>query len=119
MASAQAPAKHPPATIGMVFECGPQGADKQVCEYLVQQIRPGVTLKSRTLDDKRNLLRDAAKVAAQLLKDGCCCVMIIWDLRPAWPDKAERPCRPSSTRPPLFRPIHGPEAFSDQAFRCD
>ena len=93
MATAQAPARHPPASIGLVFECGPQGADKQVCEYLVQQIRPGVTLKSRTLDDKRKLLRDAGKVAAQLLKDGCCCVMIIWDLRPAWPDKTERPCR--------------------------
>ena len=92
-ASAHAPARHPPATIGLVFECGPQGADKQVCEYLVQQIRPGVTVKSRTMDDKRNLLRDAGKVAAQLLKDGCCCVMIIWDLRPAWPDKTERPCR--------------------------
>ena len=24
----------PLATIGLVFECGPQGADKQVCEYL-------------------------------------------------------------------------------------
>ena len=93
MATARVPAKHPPATIGMVFECGSQGADKLVCEYLVQQIRPGVTLKSRTLDDKRKLLRDAGKVAAQLLKDGCCCVMIVWDLRPAWPDKAERPCR--------------------------
>ena len=83
----------PSATIGLVFECGPQGADKQVCEYLVQQIRPGVSMKSRTLDDKRNLLRDAGKVAVQLLKDGCACVVIIWDLRPAWPDKTERPCR--------------------------
>ena len=93
MATAQAPAKHPPATIGMVFECGPQGADKLVCEYLANQIRPGVFVRSKTLDSKVQLLRDAGKVAAQLLKDGCCCVMIIWDLRPAWPDKTERPCR--------------------------
>ena len=93
MAAAQVPAKHPPVIIGMVFECGPQGADKLVCEYLVQQIRPGAAVKSRTLDDKRNLLRDAGKVAAKLLNDGCCCVLVVWDLRPAWPDKSERPCR--------------------------
>ena len=82
-----------PATIGMVFECGPQGADKLVCEHLAKQIRPGMLIKSRTLDDKRQLLRDAGKVAAQLLKDGCNCVLVIWDLRPAWPDKNHRPCR--------------------------
>ena len=82
-----------PTTIGMVFECGPQGADKQVCEYLAKTILPGVAIKSRTLDNKDNLLRDAGKVAAQLLKDGCACVLIVWDLRPAWPDKKTKPCR--------------------------
>jgi hypothetical protein len=81
------------ATVGMVFECGPQGADKQVCEHLAAAIRPGVQVKCRTLDNKSNLLRDAGKVAAQLLAEGCTCVLIIWDLRPAWPDKHERPCR--------------------------
>jgi hypothetical protein len=79
--------------IGMVFECGPQGADKFVCEYLAAHIRPGVKLSSRTLDNKENLLRDAGKVAAQLLKDGCTCVLIVWDLRPSWPDKENKPCR--------------------------
>ena len=58
-------------TIGLIFECGPQGADKQVCEYLIQHIKPGVKVSSRTLDNKENLLRDAGKVAAQLLNDGC------------------------------------------------
>ena len=77
MAAAQAPARYPPATIGLVFECGPQGADKQVCEYLANQIRPGVVVNSKTLDSKVNLLRDGGKVAAQLLKDGCACVLII------------------------------------------
>lgn len=80
-------------TIGLIFECGPQGADKLVCEYLAQKIRPGIKLSSRTLDNKENLLRDAGRVAAQLLKDGCCCVLIVWDLRPSWPDKKEKPCR--------------------------
>lgn len=82
-----------PTTVGMVFECGPQGADKQVCEYLARHIRSDVEINSVTLDNKANLLRDAGKVAAQLLKDGCACVLVVWDLRPAWPDKALKSCR--------------------------
>ena len=93
----------PPSTIGMVFECGAQGADKQVCEYLAQQLRPGIRVKSRTLDNKDNLLRDAGKVAAQLLKDGCTCVLVVWDLRPAWPDKKDKPCRAAERQTVLTR----------------
>lgn len=80
-------------TIGSILECGPQGADKQVCEYLIQHIKPGIKVSSRTLDNKENLLRDAGKVARQLLQDGCNCVLIVWDLRPAWPDMKQKPCR--------------------------
>lgn len=80
-------------TIGLIFECGPQGADQQVCEYLVAQLRPGAAFTSATLDNKENLLRDAGNVAARMLKDGCACVLVIWDLRPAWPDMQHKPCR--------------------------
>jgi hypothetical protein len=79
--------------IGFVFECGPQGADKQVCEYLASKILPQAQMVSRTLDNKANLLKDAGKVAAALLADGCDRVLIVWDLRPAWPDKKNKPCR--------------------------
>ena len=80
-------------TIGLILECGPQGADKLVCEYLASKLRPNVTVVSRTMDDKPNLLSNAAKAAALLLADGCERVLIIWDLRPAWPDTANKPCR--------------------------
>ena len=90
-------------TLGLIFECGPQGADKQVCEYLVQHIKPGIKVSSKTLDNKDNLLRDAGKVAAQLLKDGCTCVLIVWDLRPAWPDKKHKPCRHAERQTLLTR----------------
>ena len=80
-------------TIGLIPECGPQGADKFVCEYLAAKLRPNVTVVSRTMDDKPNLLSNAAKAAALLLADGCERVLIIWDLRPAWPDKDNKPCR--------------------------
>jgi len=77
--------------IGFIFECGPQGADKQVCEYLAAQIRPGITPVSRTLDNKPRLLQDCGLVAARLLEEGCDRVLIVWDLRPAWPGK--KTCR--------------------------
>ena len=80
-------------SIGMIFECGLQGADKQVCEYLAGELRPGVVLKSVTLDNKPNLLANAAKAARGLLADGCERVLVIWDLRPAWPSTKHKPCR--------------------------
>lgn len=81
-------------TIGFIFECGPQGADKQVCEYLASQLRPGVTFVSKTMDNKLKLLEGAASVAKKLLtEEGCERVLIVWDLRPAWPDKKDKPCR--------------------------
>jgi Domain of unknown function (DUF4276) len=80
-------------SIGFIFECGPQGADKQVCEYVASQLRPGQTWVSRTMDNKLKLLEGAASVAQGLLADGCEKVLIVWDLRPAWPDKKDKPCR--------------------------
>jgi hypothetical protein len=77
--------------IGFIFECGPDGADKQVCEYLAREIRPEVTPVSRTLDNKPRLLQDCGLVAAKLLEEGCERVLIVWDLRPAWPGK--KSCR--------------------------
>lgn len=90
-------------TIGMIFECGPEGADRQVCEYLAKHIRPGIEIRSRTLGSKVDLLRDAGIAAALLLKDGCACVMVVWDLRPAWPDKTNRPCRHDERQTVLMR----------------
>lgn len=81
-------------TIGFIFECGPQGADKQVCEYLASQLQPGVAFVSKTMDNKLKLLEGAANVAKRLLtEEGCDKVLIVWDLRPAWPDKKDKPCR--------------------------
>jgi hypothetical protein len=80
-------------SIGFIFECGPQGADKQICEYLANQLRPGIAVISQTMDNKLKLLDGAASVAKMLLAEGCEKVLIVWDLRPAWPDKKDKPCR--------------------------
>ena len=79
--------------VGFIFECGLKGADVLICEYLALQIRADITPVSRTLDNKENLLRDAGSVAAGLFADGCERVLIVWDLRPAWPDRKHKPCR--------------------------
>ena len=79
--------------VGMIFECGPQGADRKVCEHLAKRIRPDLEIKSATLDNKPNLIADCGIVAAQLLADGCERVVIIWDLYPAWRVRGEKPCR--------------------------
>ncbi len=80
-------------SIGLILECGPEGADKLVCEYFAARLRPGVALVSRTMDDKPSLLNDAATAASALLADGCERVLIVWDLRPAWPDTTTKACR--------------------------
>lgn len=79
--------------IGLIFECGPMGADVQVCEYFASMLMPDAQIQSVTLDNKPKLLADGARVAKRLYQAGCDRVIIVWDLRPAWPSKAGKPCR--------------------------
>ena len=54
--------------IGMIFECGPSGADQQVCEEIVKKWVPTATLApSVTLDKKPKLISECGKAAARLL----------------------------------------------------
>lgn len=78
--------------VGMIFECGPDGADKAVCTRLAKRINPNIQIVPRTLNDKPTLIADCGSAAAELLKECCVKVVIIWDLRPAWPDKDSKPC---------------------------
>ena len=78
--------------VGMIFECGPEGADKTVCMQLAKRIKPDLRIAARTLDDKPNLIADCGSAAAELLEDECDRVVVVWDLRPAWPDKKLKPC---------------------------
>ena len=79
--------------VGMIFECGPQGADRKVCEHLAKRIRPDLEIKSETLDNKPNLIAECGIAAARLLEDGCDRVVIVWDLYPAWRERGVKPCR--------------------------
>ena len=79
--------------VGMIFECGPEGADVKVCTYLAQRLRPDIVISSVTLNNKPNLVAECGAAAAQLLQDGCERVVIVWDLYPPWREKKAKPCR--------------------------
>ena len=75
--------------VGFIFECGPKGADVDVCQTLAARLKPEIECIPRTLDNKANLVRDCGLVAGVLLQD-CEHVLIIWDLFPPWRESA--PC---------------------------
>jgi hypothetical protein len=79
--------------IGLIFECGPEGADKKVCEYLARKLKPEIEIVSITLDNKPGLIEGCGLAAAELLGEGCDRVVIVWDLYPPWREKKQKPCR--------------------------
>jgi Domain of unknown function (DUF4276) len=96
-----------PIKVGMIFECGPQGADKKVCEILLKKLDPTIQTKSVTLDSKPNLVQKCGAAAKQLLEtEGCDRVIILWDLYPAWRTDGEKPCR-KEDRESIFESLAG------------
>lgn len=81
------------AKVGMILECGPDGADVQVCRHLAALLDTHVEVLSVTMNNKPNLIENCGAAAAQLLEDGCARVLIIWDLFPAWRERGLKPCR--------------------------
>ena len=79
--------------VGMIFECGPDGADRKVCEHLTRRLLPDIEIVSVTLDNKPKLVADCGLAAARLLREGCDRVVVVWDLHPPWRTKGLRPCR--------------------------
>jgi hypothetical protein len=75
--------------IGFIYECGPRGADVDVCQNLAVRLKAGIECVARTLDNKQNLVRECGPVASLLLQE-CEHVLIIWDLFPPWRETA--PC---------------------------
>lgn len=71
--------------IGMIFECGPNGADKKIYEYLAKQLRPDIEISPFFLDNKPKLIGQCGSAAKALLElEGCERVLILWDLCPPW-----------------------------------
>lgn len=79
--------------VGIICECGPEGAEVQVFPHLAQRIDAELQIECVTLDQKPKLIRECGKSAANLLAQGCQQVVIVWDLYPAWRERGNRPCR--------------------------
>jgi hypothetical protein len=63
--------------VGMIFECGPDGADLQVCRHLVRLLQPDIEIAGVTLGDKKRLLVECGGAAAGLLRTGCERIVIV------------------------------------------
>ncbi len=80
--------------LGIILECGPYGADRQVIEFLIGRIRTDIQCIYKPLDNKKKLESDCGMTAKSLIDiEKCDYVLIIWDLYPPWKDKKEKPCR--------------------------
>ncbi len=81
--------------IGLILECQEsmvawqKNADELVCRHIIEMLEPGTEIESVFLGNKPNLLAKCGKNAAQLLKNGCCCVIIVWDLYPPWEGESD------------------------------
>lgn len=79
--------------VGMIFESGPQGAEKMVCEHLAKQLCPGIVISSATHVNKPDMIDSCGKDVVQLLKEGCKRIIVVWDLFPPWRKAGQKPCR--------------------------
>lgn len=82
-----------PRRIGLILECGPAGADKQVYEALVGRLYPETACEIHTMSNKLALIQDCGATARTLLDIGCSSVFVMWDLYPAWREHGVKPCR--------------------------
>lgn len=79
--------------VGMIFECGPDGADLQVCRHLARVLHPSIEIVPVTLDNKPKLKAECGSAATKLLAEGCERIVIMWDLHPPWRSDRQKPCR--------------------------
>src|SRR6266700_7911181 len=76
--------------VGMIFECGQNGADGKVYPYLAHRLRSDLEIQPFFLDSKPRLIQECGAATKRLLEiDKCVGVLIIWDLRPPWPVKEQ------------------------------
>ena len=101
--------------VGMIFECGPDGADRKVCEHLAKRIKPDLKIESVPLDNKPKMIRGCGRRAARLLAGGCDRVVIVWDLYPAWRERKQKPCR-KEDRDSIMRSLKVADVDTDKVF---
>jgi hypothetical protein len=76
--------------IGIVCECGPDGAEKKVFPKLSYKLGFTHEFEFATMSNKADLISGCGKAVTRLFADGMQRVAIMWDLKPAWPEKGGR-----------------------------
>ena len=79
-------------TVGFILEGGPSSPDKRVFKLLAERLRPGTEVAIIPLGPKQTLISRCGEVTAMLFEKGCSCVIIVWDLYPAWGVHGSKPC---------------------------
>jgi hypothetical protein len=82
--------------VGILVECGRDGLEVHVCRRICTLLQrdTGVEIEAvvRPMNNKPALLEGCGVAAQALFQSGCERVIILWDERPAWPEKAESLC---------------------------
>jgi Domain of unknown function (DUF4276) len=82
--------------VGILVECGPDGLEVHVCRRICEllQLRTGIEIHLTivSMTNKLALLEGCELATRNLFDRGCDRVVILWDERPAWPDKNEHLC---------------------------
>ncbi len=79
------------AKVGILVECGREGLEVHVCRKIcaILQRDTGIVidLVIVPMNNKLDLLESCGAATLNLFRDECERVVILWDERPAWPDK--------------------------------
>jgi hypothetical protein len=105
--------------VGILVECGRQGLEtivcRRICDLLRTHTRVQFEIDIVPMDNKERLIQQCGAAVARLFDDGCDRVVILWDQRPAWPDKKGPLCWANDRRDILAslaqaqlhdRPVH-------------
>jgi hypothetical protein len=79
--------------LGMIFESGAQGADRQVCRHLAEELDASIEVEYVNHMNKPEMISACGKDVRHLMAQGCEKVLIVWDLYPSPHGSDRKPCR--------------------------
>lgn len=78
--------------VGLIVECGPDGAETKVIPHIARMINPAIEAEVIPLSNKPNLKEQCGRYVRELLDRGCEKILIVWDLLPDWGEYDGRGC---------------------------
>lgn len=82
--------------LGILVECSRAGIESvmvsKICSLLAVDHNQSIDVDIVPMDSKKKLILDCATAIELLIAQGCSRVVVLWDERPAWPDKQTKLC---------------------------